>query len=74
MSDCICSAGGTLSWDNHCDYCPTYMNGRIAELEAENKVLREFIVAWVDLDSFTPEQPEFKLYRECQSALQEQGE
>jgi len=43
---------------------------RVLELRAEIERLREFIVAWVDLDSFTPEQPEFKLYRECQSALE----
>ena len=38
MSDCRCS--GTGKWDGHSDYCPVYMQGRIAELEAEVAALK----------------------------------
>ena len=35
MSECICSAATIKDWSAHSEYCPVYMMGRIAELEAQ---------------------------------------
>jgi len=37
---CRCSAKHRL-WNNHNNYCPTYMQGRIAELEAQIAAVKD---------------------------------
>ena len=40
MGNCICAGAYNRGWEDHSDYCPAYMAGRIAQLEAENVEIR----------------------------------
>ena len=41
MSNCICSEGGKVPSDMHSEYCPKYMEWRIATLGQRNKELQQ---------------------------------